>query len=52
MAAAPFIDLLVELRRDLRAAKQYELADRVRSRLAQQGIVLEDGPAGTTWKAQ
>jgi cysteinyl-tRNA synthetase len=52
MAAAPFIDLLVELRRDLRAAKQYELADRVRSRLGEQGITLEDGPTGTTWKAQ
>jgi cysteinyl-tRNA synthetase len=50
--AAPFIDLLVELRQDLRAARQYELADRVRSRLAEQGIILEDGPAGTTWKAQ
>jgi cysteinyl-tRNA synthetase len=52
MGAAPFIDLLVELRRDLRAAKQYELADRVRTNLADQGIVLEDGPSGTTWKAQ
>jgi cysteinyl-tRNA synthetase len=52
MAAAPFIDLLIELRRDLRAAKQYELADRVRTNLADQGIVLEDGPSGTTWKAQ
>jgi cysteinyl-tRNA synthetase len=51
-SAAPFIDLLVELRRDLRYAKQYELADRVRSRLAEQGIILEDGPSGTTWKTQ
>jgi cysteinyl-tRNA synthetase len=52
LGAAPFIDLLVELRRDLRAAKQYEIADRVRSGLAEQGIILEDGPGGTTWKAQ
>ncbi len=52
MAAAPFIDLLISLRKDLRAAKQYELADRVRSGLAEQGITLEDGPNGTVWKTQ
>jgi cysteinyl-tRNA synthetase len=52
LGAAPFIDLLVEVRRDLRAAKQFELADRVRAGLAEQGIALEDGPNGTTWKPQ
>ena len=52
LGAAPFIELLIEVRRDLRTAKQYELADRVRAGLAEQGIVLEDGPSGTTWKAQ
>jgi cysteinyl-tRNA synthetase len=52
MAAAPFIDLLVSLRKDLRTAKQYELADNVRSSLAELGITLEDGPNGTTWKTQ
>jgi cysteinyl-tRNA synthetase len=50
MGAAPFIDLLVELRNDLRDAKQFELADRVRSRLAEAGITLEDGAAGTRWR--
>ncbi len=48
--AAPFMDLLVELRNDLRAAKQFELADTVRSRLAELGITLEDGPEGTRWR--
>jgi len=52
MAAAPFIELLIELRRDLRAAKQYEIADRLRTGLADKGITLEDGPSGTTWKAR
>src|SRR5688572_6220392 len=52
MAAAPFIELLIELRKDLRAAKQYEIADRVRTGLAEKGITLEDGPSGTTWKAR
>jgi len=50
MGAAPFIDLLVELRDELRDAKQFELADRLRSRLAEAGITLEDGAAGTRWR--
>jgi cysteinyl-tRNA synthetase len=50
IGAAPFIDLLIELRNDLRDAKQFELADRVRSRLAEAGITLEDGPDGTRWR--
>jgi cysteinyl-tRNA synthetase len=50
MGAAPFIDLLVELRNELREAKQFELGDRVRSGLAERGITLEDGPEGTRWR--
>jgi cysteinyl-tRNA synthetase len=48
--AAPFIDLLVETRFNLRQAKQYQLADTIRSRLAELGILLEDTPKGTTWR--
>ena len=47
--AAPFVDLLVELRSELRAAKQYALADRVRDRLVELGVELHDGPEGTEW---
>ncbi len=50
IGAAPFIDLLVQLRNELRAAKQFELADRVRAGLAELGITLEDGPDGTRWR--
>jgi cysteinyl-tRNA synthetase len=50
--AAPFIDLLVELRAELRKAKQYALADTVRTRLADLGITIEDTPQGTRWKAK
>jgi cysteinyl-tRNA synthetase len=46
----PFIALLVETRAQLRAAKQWALADRVRDRLAELGVILEDGSGGTTWK--
>ena len=47
--AAPFIDLLLELRQELRQAKQYQLADRVRDRLGELGIEVKDGPHGSTW---
>ncbi|MCK9519248.1 MAG: cysteine--tRNA ligase [Dehalococcoidia bacterium] len=49
--AAPFIDLLVSLRSELRGAKQWALADRVRDGLAELGIELHDSPEGTTWTA-
>lgn len=49
--AAPFIDLLVEVRSELRKAKQFALADVVRNRLAELGVTLEDTPQGTRWKA-
>jgi len=48
--AEPFVSLLVEVRKDLRTAKQWALADRIRDRLAELGVVLEDGAQGTTWK--
>ena len=48
--AEPFIQLLVDIRSGLRDAKQYELGDLVRKRLAGLGVVLEDTPKGTEWK--
>jgi cysteinyl-tRNA synthetase len=47
--AAAFIELLIELRKELRERKQFELADRVRDRLAELGVMLEDGRQGTSW---
>ena len=48
--AAPFIELLMEIRAELRQAKRYDLADKVRDRLAGLGIALEDTPRGSEWK--
>ena len=48
--AEPFIELLITTRKDLRQAKQYQLADQVRARLEELGILLEDTPKGTGWK--
>jgi cysteinyl-tRNA synthetase len=50
--AAPFIELLIELRAELRKAKQFAMADSVRNRLSDLGILLEDTPQGTKWKAK
>jgi cysteinyl-tRNA synthetase len=48
--SAPYIQLLVEIRDELRKARQWELADRIRDRLAEAGISVEDDPAGTRWE--
>ena len=50
--AADAIDALVEMRREYRASKQWELADRVRNGLSALGVELKDGPTGTTWAAK
>jgi cysteinyl-tRNA synthetase len=52
MEAAPFIDLLVRIRSELRSAKQWQLSDSIRDGLAGLGIALEDGPEGTAWKPE
>ncbi len=52
LAAAPFIDLLVSVRTELRAARQFALADQIRDGLAEQGVTLEDGAQGTQWQRQ
>jgi len=48
--AKSFIDLLVELRLELRKQKQYALGDMVRQRLTALGVILEDSKEGTTWR--
>jgi cysteinyl-tRNA synthetase len=37
-------------RTEARARKDWQEADRIRVRLAAQGVVLEDGPGGTRWR--
>ena len=41
---------LIQLRQELRKAKQFQEADMVRSRLEGVGIVLKDTPSGTVWE--
>ncbi len=44
------IEALIEQRLAARKAKDWAEADRIRTELASQGILLEDSPAGTTWR--
>lgn len=44
------IEALIKQRNDARAAKDWARADDARDQLNALGIVLEDGPQGTTWR--
>ena len=48
-AADAFVDLLVEIRQDVRQAKLWELSDKIRDQLAELGVQVEDAKGGSTW---
>ncbi len=47
---APFVDLLIDVRADLRQAGQYDLADKIRDQLHSLGVIIEDTSEGTQWR--
>ena len=49
LTAADVEDLLVQ-RKAARGARNWTEADRIRDQLDAAGIVIEDGPDGTTWR--
>ena len=50
VGAAPFIDMLVDFRGQLRDQKLWELSDQLRDQLDELGILIEDSKDGTSWR--
>ena len=48
--ADAFIDLLLELRKELRQQKLWALSDRIRDRLTDLGVTIEDSKEGSSWR--
>jgi cysteinyl-tRNA synthetase len=48
----PLLDLILNIRQDLRAGKNFALADKSRDSLQELGIVVEDTPRGPRWKIE
>jgi cysteinyl-tRNA synthetase len=46
------VERLIAARNEARKAKNFMESDRIRDELAAKGIVLKDGPAGTTWEVK
>jgi len=46
------MDLVVDLRREVRHRKDWETADKIRDRLQELGLSIEDTPEGPKWKAR
>ena len=46
------MNLLIEMRKEARQNKNFELADAIRDKLNVINVVLEDSPEGTTWRKE
>ena len=48
--ATPFVQLLVDIRDELRDIEQWQMADSIRDRLASLGVSVDDLKDGTVWR--
>lgn len=44
------MQVILDIRQEARAGKQYAIADKIRDKLAEMDIVIEDTPSGARWK--
>jgi cysteinyl-tRNA synthetase len=44
------IEGFIHMRSEARNRRDFRESDRIRDMLAKHGVILEDGPAGTTWR--
>jgi len=42
--------ILLDLRQQARAEKNFKMADEIRNRLKEAGVIIEDGPQGSRWR--
>ncbi len=52
LSAGPFIELLIEFRNEFRKNKQWEMADKVRDKFDELGVLLEDSKGETRWRVK
>ena len=50
LSVAPFVEMLLDVRLELRKAKQWALADKIRDDLKNLGVLIEDTPQGSQWR--
>ncbi len=50
LIASSYVDSMIELRNQAKADKDWATADEIRDKLKVEGVILEDGPKGTTWR--
>ncbi|HET7282936.1 MAG TPA: hypothetical protein VFI67_11535 [Sphingomicrobium sp.] len=51
-ADAPAIEQRIADRTEAKKSRDFATADRIRDELKAEGIILEDGPGGTTWRRE
>ena len=49
VGAGAFIQMLLDIRNELRSNKQYDLSDKIRDMLVENGVQIEDTAEGAQW---